>query len=377
MCRSIGQLAPERHVEVMAQLAQASSPGFDFVLLVVLSCSIATFGLIVDSPAVIIGAMLVAPLMSPILGLSLASVAGRQVMFRQAAAALTQGALVAIVLSALLGWLARVLPFDVLNELPTEVLARIHPTPFDLGIAPAGGAAAAYALAQPHLSATLPGVAIATALMPPLCMVGLGLALQRANVVIGASLLFLTNLSAIAFAGIIVFALLGFRPKYRTGGGRELHVAAGLVLLVALPLVTFSLRSVAEVRAQRNVREAIRAEVTSLPNTQVIEIGTTQEHETLHIDATVRTTYQPTYQDVARIQKAIANRLDQPVQLILGVVPMIELAPYAPPTRTPTPTAMASPTSATASTPAASVTAAPADVGGKAAMPSTPTGTQH
>ena len=144
--------------------------------------------------------------------------------------------------------MARILPFDVLNELPTEVLARTHPTPFDLGIALAGGASAAYALAQPHLSATLPGVTIATALMPPLCTIGLGLALQRANVVIGASLLFLTNLSAIAFAGIIIFALLGFRPRYRTGSGRELHVAAGLVLLVALPLVTFSLRSVYEVR---------------------------------------------------------------------------------------------------------------------------------
>ena len=81
-------LSDQRRVEVLDELEKASSPGFDFFLLVILSCSIATFGLITDSAAVIIGAMLVAPLMSPILGLSLATVAGEQHMFRRAFVAL-------------------------------------------------------------------------------------------------------------------------------------------------------------------------------------------------------------------------------------------------------------------------------------------------
>ena len=92
------------------------------------------------------------------------------------------------------------------------MLARTRPTPFDLGVALAGGAAAAYALAQPKLSAALPGVAIATALMPPLCAVGIGVAVGNLEVALGALLLFLTNLAAISFAGIMVFVLLGFRP---------------------------------------------------------------------------------------------------------------------------------------------------------------------
>src|SRR5512146_271085 len=208
------RLDPDRQAEVLKELDVASSPGFDFFLLVVLSCAIATFGLITDSAAVIIGAMLVAPLMSPILGLSLASVAGEQRMFRRALVALLEGVILAVLFSAALSWFAQALPFDVLQVLPNELLSRTHPTPFDLGIALAGGGAAAYALAQPRLSAALPGVAISTAIMPPLCTVGIGISLANWGVVFGAGLFFLTFLAAISFAGILVFALLSFRPAH-------------------------------------------------------------------------------------------------------------------------------------------------------------------
>ncbi len=95
-------LSVERRVEVHRQLSEAASPGVDFFVLVILSCAIATFGLMTDSPAVIIGAMLVAPLMSPILGLSLASVSGQRRMFERAVVALIQGAGLAVLLSAFL-----------------------------------------------------------------------------------------------------------------------------------------------------------------------------------------------------------------------------------------------------------------------------------
>lgn len=93
-------LSPIRRAEVLAELQRAATPGFDFFLLVVLSCSVASFGLIIDSPAVIIGAMLIAPLMSPILGLSLASVAGERKLFQHAVLALAEGAALAVMLAA-------------------------------------------------------------------------------------------------------------------------------------------------------------------------------------------------------------------------------------------------------------------------------------
>lgn len=345
-------ISAERRTEVLGELDAASSPGFDFFLLVVLSCSIATFGLVTDSAAVIIGAMLVAPLMSPILGLSLASVAGRRGMFQRAVIALVEGALMAIILSAMLGWIARELPFGALSELPREVLARTRPTAFDLGIAIAGGAAASYALANPKISAAMPGVAIATALMPPLCTVGIGISLGSLEVSLGALLLFITNFIAISFAGIVVFALLGFRPihldeRWR-GIPRHVAISAVLVLIVTVPLVLLTLRFVGEARLAQAVREAVSAEITALPDVQLVEVNFEATDSVLDLRVTARSSRQPTYEEVVALQTAIATRLQRPTALELIVVPISKLDPLIPPTFTPTatlgPTATPTPT---------------------------------
>jgi uncharacterized hydrophobic protein (TIGR00271 family) len=338
--RLFSSLPVERRAEVLDELEKASSPGFDYFLMVILSCSIATFGLITDSAAVIIGAMLVAPLMSPILGLSLASVAGEERMFRRAVVALIEGVLLATILSAILGWLAHALPFDILNELPREILARTRPTPFDLAIALAGGAAAAYALAQPRLSAALPGVAIATALMPPVCTIGIGISLGNSQVAFGAALLFLTNLATISFAGIVVFAALGFRPHHLEKTWhripRSLFVSAGLVLLIAIPLVILTLRIVGQARELQGVRAAVVAELSALPDAQLVDISIDTNNSTLHLQVTVRTSRQPNYSQVVELQKAIAASLQRTVALQLIVVPTTKLDPLVPPTLTPT-----------------------------------------
>lgn len=334
-------LSQERRSELLQELAQASSPGFDFFLLIVLSCSIATLGLITNSAAVIIGAMLVAPLMSPILGLSLASVAGEEDMFKRAVVALVEGALLAIILSAGLGLLAKLLPFGALTELPGEVLARTHPTPFDLGVALAGGVAAAYALAQPHISAALPGVAIATALMPPLCTVGIGLSQNNYSVALGALLLFLTNFVAISFAGIVVFVALGFRPLHRETywhGLPHILVSAGMVLLVTVPLVGFTLRFVGDTRLAQSVQAAVTAELASFPDAQLIDIDYHFEEETLSLQVTIRISRQLSYEQVVALQEAIAIRLNRTVALQLIIVPTTLLDPFVPPTHTPTST---------------------------------------
>jgi uncharacterized hydrophobic protein (TIGR00271 family) len=348
-------LPTERRKEVLVELEQASSPGFDYFLLVVLSCSIATLGLLTDSAAVIIGAMLVAPLMSPILGLSLASIAGKQLMFRNAVIALVEGVLSAIALSALIGWVAQVLPFDILLELPQEVMARTRPTPFDLGIALAGGAAAAYALAQPRLSAALPGVAIATALMPPVCTVGIGISLGNSSIATGAGLLFFTNLAAISFAGILVFALLGFRPGYRGNTRnhikRSLAISASLVLLTAIPLVILTLRIVDQSHQLQEVRQVVVTELTAFPDAQLVDINLDNSDSTLTLRVTVRTSRQPSYQQVVELQKVIAARLQRTIAVQLIVIPTTKLDPMVPPTLTPTSTTTLTPTPGPSLTP--------------------------
>lgn len=341
-------LPQERQQEVLAELTQASRPEFDYFLLVTLSCIIATLGLITDSAAVIIGAMLVAPLMSPILGLSLASVAGKQHVFRQAIIALAEGVLLALALSTLIGWMARLLPFGMLATLPGEVLARTHPTPFDLGVALAGGAAASYALAQPRLSAALPGVAIATALMPPVCTIGIGLSLGNTSVALGAALMFVTNFAAISFAGILVFAALGFRPGHLENGWRSLPgsvlASAILVMLVTIPLILLTLNVVREASRRQTILKVVEAEVERLSDTQFVSLDLSDLQPGLNIQVTLRALRQPTYEQTVALQAALAHRLQETVALQLIVIPATRLDPLSPPTPTPTPTHGPSPT---------------------------------
>jgi uncharacterized hydrophobic protein (TIGR00271 family) len=338
----IHRLTMERRNEVLHELDQSASPGFSYFFMITLSCGIATFGLLTDSAAVIIGAMLVAPLMSPILGLSLASVAGRQRMFRRSFISLIVGVMLSVALAILLSLIAKLLPFSLLVQLPGEVLSRTKPSPFDLGIGIAGGAAAAYALAQPKLSAALPGVAIATALMPPVCTIGIGIAIQNSNVAFGATLLFFTNLVAISFAGILVFAVLGFRPAHLENTWhhipRGLFLTAGLVLITAIPLSALTYNLVTQARLSQDVQNAVAAELANLPNTQLVDFSFNTSGETLELQVTIRTSNQPNYVQVVNLQKAIAARLQRTIALDLIVIPTTELNPLVPPTYTPTAT---------------------------------------
>jgi uncharacterized hydrophobic protein (TIGR00271 family) len=360
LLRLFHSLSKERRSDVLEELEKDSSPGFDYFLLVTLSCSIATFGLITNSVAVIIGAMLVAPLMSPILGLSLASVAGEQRMFRKAVIALVEGSLLAVALAALLGLFAVALPFDVFKELPGEILVRTHPTPFDLGIGLAGGAAAAYALAQPRLPAALPGVAIATALMPPLCTVGVGIALGNGGMTFGALLLFLTNLAAISFAGIVVFVALGFRPRHIENTWhhipKSLFLSAGLTLLITIPLIILTLQLVGQARLNQEIRQAITTELGSLPDAQLVSVDINTSDSTLQLLVTIRTSRQPDYAQVIALQSAVATRLQRTIALQLIVVPTTKLNPLIPPTPTPTPTPSRTSLPSPSSTLAATIT---------------------
>ena len=203
--RSIPRLSIEERRKIIADVHDDSKANFDYLILIALSSSIATLGLLSDSSAVIIGAMVVAPLMSPILAIGLATTTGENKLLKDALLTLFIGALLSIVIAMFLTWVNDELPFISLRQIPGEIMSRTRSSPVDLTIAIAGGLAAAYVTTRPRLSAALPGVAIATALMPPVCTVGVGLAMQNWQVSSGAGLLFLTNAVAIAFASCVIF----------------------------------------------------------------------------------------------------------------------------------------------------------------------------
>jgi uncharacterized hydrophobic protein (TIGR00271 family) len=344
----------ERRAEVQVQLRETSHPDFDFFLLVVLSCVIATQGLLVDSPAIIIGAMLVAPLMSPIIGLGLASITGDDRMLRDATSALIRGAALAIFISFLIAWGNRFLPFIVLQELPHEVLSRTRPGPIDLGVALAGGTAAAFALAMPNISAALPGVAIATALMPPLCTVGVGLAMGRLDVAGGALVLFLTNTITIAFAASFVFFALGFGGPLTLSTKRlprSLLVSATLTFVLLGSLSLFSYKLFQNANDNRQIETVVQEEVGKIKNAELVQWSATTNGDTLHLDIVLRTMSLLRYEDSVALQKAIADRLQRPVSVVINQVFAARLDPLVPPTPTPTPTETLTPTPGPSPTP--------------------------
>jgi len=335
-------ITPERRATVQIRLRESAKPDFSYYLLVILSCVIATMGLLVNSPAIIIGAMLVAPLMSPIIGIGLSSITGDERLLRDSVLGLFIGAVIAVIISTLITLGNLRLPFIILEEIPGEVLARTRPGPIDLAVALAGGSAAAFALAMPNISAALPGVAIATALMPPVCAVGIGLAMGRLDVAGGTSLLFLTNAVTIAFAATAVFFLLGFVPRVESGAKRaprSLFISGLLTIILLGSLSYFSYGFVQDANQTKEIETVIREEVAKLGHPDLLEIDVNNVGETLHIGLVVRTLKPLLYEDSVALQKALADRLQRPISVVINQVFAAALDPLVPPTYTPTPTA--------------------------------------
>ncbi|MGP1385763.1 MAG: TIGR00341 family protein [Thainema sp.] len=179
-------------------LWRESVPSLSFFVMLSLSGIISTLGLLAGSTATVIGAMIIAPLMGPIIGMAYALAIANRRLFKRAALTLLAGTLATIISATVITWLIG------LRTLNPEITARTQPTLIDLGVALAAGAAGAFAKSRRHVADSFPGVAIAVALVPPLSVIGIGIAFGDLDVLIGASLLFLTNLTAIIFSGIMV-----------------------------------------------------------------------------------------------------------------------------------------------------------------------------
>lgn len=211
-----------------------------FWVLLVLAAVIASAGIIADSTATVIGAMIVAPLMTPILGTALSVVLARKRLILANLAIVVAGAAVVILIAFLLG-----LPThsQLIADTNSQIASRVSPRLIDLVAALATGVVGAFAIVRHDVSDTLPGVAIAISLVPPLCVVGLTLESGAPGQALGALLLFGTNVAAIIATGTVVFLVYRVRAAAselgvelgRLGGG-TLAVVVGSVAAIAVPL---------------------------------------------------------------------------------------------------------------------------------------------
>lgn len=229
-----------------------------FTILLFLATVIATYGVLGDSVATIIGAMIIAPLMKPIMGTGAGLVMGNMKRAGRSFLTVVLG-VTGVIFTA--WFISTFLNTTIISFTSNSAItSRISPSLTDLMVALASGAAGAFAMSRSDVADTLPGVAISISLVPPLCVVGIGLSEGEWSVASGAMLLFLTNFLSILLAGGGVLALLGLSAastKGLTGHARRKAFAiiiAGL-LLVAIPLAATTARIADETRTELQIQE--------------------------------------------------------------------------------------------------------------------------
>ncbi len=344
--------------DAYVRIRRAARPNIDYYILISLAAVIAGLGLMANSAAVVIGAMLVAPLMSPIVGTGLSTVLGDTRFLRLALGAVLRGVLLAILVGMIVGI------YQINKPLTAELLARTQPSLLDLAIALFSGMAGAFALSRSNAAGALPGVAIAAALVPPLATVGVTFTAGYYVESMGALLLFITNLVAIASATALVFLILGFRPaasqkERQQVRARSARVAAVALLLVA-GLLIISSYYLTQQQAERNrIHEVVEQKLLEIADARLAELTIEELSDgKVALGIIARSSHGVSYVAVQELQEAIGEQLvgegiiDE-IALTMTVIRVTELDPLVPPTPTqgPSPTPTLEPTQTPESTP--------------------------
>ena len=284
----------EQREEILDELFPDDHRQFQYVkrfaVLIVLSTTIAAFGLLANSAAVVIGAMLVAPLMTPMLALSASLIYAQMRRFVGALIMVIFGTLAAIAV----GWLVALIASGGVtpDSLDSEILSRTSPALLDLGIAVAAGLAGGYVLTHKGSMSSLPGVAIAVALVPPLATVGVTLRLGATDLALGALLLYTTNLIAIVLSASVVMLMSGFVPdqvRQLARGKMGIRLLPWMIALVAVavPLGLHTSDVIEEESFSRLVSQTV---VQWDPLATIVDLDTDIGKDRATVDITVATT---------------------------------------------------------------------------------------
>jgi uncharacterized hydrophobic protein (TIGR00271 family) len=298
-----------------------------FFALLFLATIIATAGVIGDSTATVIGAMIIAPLMTPIMATAAALTMGNLNRAVQRLSLVIAGVALVMLLSMLIGF---IYPGVIIFSENTQILSRISPRIIDLVAALASGAAGAFCLSRDDIADSLPGVAISISLVPPLCVAGISLSAGEWDAALGALLLFVTNLLAILLAGGAVLAILDLNRaaliEIKGKSRRNAYaVVFGAVLLVSIPLMITG----------RQITSQARTEILS--HRAALVWVEDSDYEVRIVNASGDAVYiavvghgnPPVFTDLV---SAIEESVGRPVQVDLELIPsqIISHTPHAP-----------------------------------------------
>lgn len=299
----IHHAATEEFKDLFIALRESAKATPSYLTLMLLATLLATFGLFANSTPVIIGAMILAPLMGPIISMALGTLRQDEGLMITSARSIGVGTALSIACAVLATWL---IPLNTINS---EIAARISPTLLDLGVAVVSGVAGAYAHARAEVAKSLAGVAIAVALVPPLAVAGIGLGWGDFTVFWGAFLLYLTNLVGIILAAVLTFLFLGYSPFHRARRGLALTFL--LVLVLSIPLALSFSHMVQEGRIKQQL-EGIVLDDIQLRHVQVRPGKPTRVSLTMVSSGTIDE------QQMDAVKLLIEQKLAQEIQLEVG-----------------------------------------------------------
>jgi len=292
------------------------SPGY--LTLLNLANLIALFGLLTNSVAVIIGAMLISPLMGPMISFGFSFVIGDDAIWKKSLKKVSVSVAVTILVAALATF------FSPLNDITHEILARTKPNLFDLLIAFLAGSAGAAALCtKKNYLTVVPGVAIATAVIPPLSVAGFGLGIGNLHIASGGFFLFFTNFVAIVITSCAVFYFYGFRPAATYDiENRKLKKRITLLLLllfiISIPLIYTLGVTIAEAKLRKDVKTALQEIYDRKGLSRLSEFSYVKsDKNSLEIDATVQTVTLIQDRDIALVETRLADKLRRNIKFSL------------------------------------------------------------
>lgn len=291
--------------ETFLQLRDYACFSVPFALLMILSTMLATFGLFLNSTPVVIGAMILAPLMGPLVSMSMAILRNDNKLLLASLKVLALGTGLTLLVAAVT---TLFLPYEQATK---EILSRLQPNLLDLGVAVVSGIAAAYAHARESIQKSLPGVAVAVALVPPVCVMGVGFGWFDWTIISGAGLLFLTNLVGIMLAGTLTFLCLGFAPAIKVNRGLGFSVL--LVILVSIPLYQTLVNTVVYQRMEKSI--STKTYEINGKTLLLSDVAASPSDDNIKVSAQLHSSELIVASDIAALRDVIGEQLDKTVVL--------------------------------------------------------------
>lgn len=284
-----------------------------FLILMILSTLLATTGLFQSSAPVIIGAMILAPLMSPIISLAMGVVRVDKFLVTNSTKTLFLGILASLFFSCIYAY------FMPLNTITNEIEGRLNPNLLDLMVAVISGVVGAYAHAKSEVAKSLAGVAIAVALVPPLSVTGIGIGWSDLNMIFGSFLLFITNLVGITLAAALTFTILGYAPITRAKIG--LFYTSTALFIITIPLIVSFSRLVDENKIFNTIYPKYIINEKEI-DVKVLELDLNKEIPLLHLETSSKEFINKA--DLKMLQKRISEKLNEKVILKVNTKVLIE-----------------------------------------------------